>query len=288
MFLSLAARGIMPGQKVDTCPVFVGKQGVRKSSSFRALVGAEFFADSPLAIGEKDGAQAIVGKWLWEFSENASLSRRERDQVKAFLGQQVDRFRASYGRHMRDIPRTCVFVASTNEEEFLNDPTGARRFLPVTVATEGPIRIDAITKDRVQLLGEAAWRWLRGAANDRGEKSDGGGEPHWPTEAEDLALAGVREDAREHDEWENAIVEWIDRQDGAEFSMSDLTDEHTGAVLIGLAALGKREQARVAGILRGLGCARIVGGKSRARMWRGPQSARGPVVHDRRPSRTTR
>lgn len=259
-FLSMAARGLVPGAKVDTCPIFIGAQGIRKSSSFRALVGGEFFADSPLPIGDKDAAQAIRGKLLWEFGEHAAISRRERNQVKAFLSQSVDRFRASYGRHMQDVPRTCVFVSSSNDQEVLTDPTGARRFLPVAVHR---VDIEAIRRDRVQLLGEAVRRWTEGAPNIRGERSEGGGEPHWPTLAEERALEGVRADATESDVWEELISAWLEGRES--FAMAELFDEHTGAIHMTEDRISKGDQMRAAGILRALGWARVWSGK--ARVW---------------------
>ncbi|HEY5372944.1 MAG TPA: virulence-associated E family protein, partial [Polyangiaceae bacterium] len=155
--LSLAARGLEPGCKVDTCVAFVGDQGERKSSALAALVGKQWFSDSPLPIGDKDGMQNLPGKWLWEFGENASLSRREVEQVKQFLSTQQDHYRASYGRHAETVLRQICFAASTNKIEYLTDPTGNRRHLPVSVSD---IDLAGIERDRLQLIGEAAARVL--------------------------------------------------------------------------------------------------------------------------------
>jgi predicted P-loop ATPase len=265
--LSLAARGLEPGCKVDTALVMIGEQGIRKSSSLRALAGQAWFSDSPLAIGSLDGMQILRGKWLWELAEYASVSTRDRNVVKQFLSSSSDVYRASYGRFAEEVPRQTCFAISTNDAEILNDPTGARRFLPVTIARQ--IDTDAIERDRVQLLGEAAKRVLEG-------------EQWHPTAAEDAALAPARLAATElsvrHDPWEEPIEAWLDERrapvvgglfaspgDAAKwladppqgapppFTLTELTDASTGAVPLPPDRFDKRAQMRLSAVLRGLG-----------------------------------
>jgi hypothetical protein len=261
--LSLAARGLVPGEKVDTCPILIGAQGIKKSSGLAALVGREFFADSPLPLGDKEAAQMIRGKWLWEFGEHVAISKKERNSVKAFLSQQSDRFRASYGRHTQDVARTCTFVSSSNDDEVLNDPTGARRFLPVRVRAAD---LGAIERDRVQILGEAAWRWLHGEAIE-GDRSSQGGEPHWPSVAETIALGPTREDVTQVDTWQDLIEDWIG--DKTSFTMAEVLDHHTGAVHMTEDRIDKGVEMRVGAALRSLGWARTrkSHGGRQARVW---------------------
>jgi hypothetical protein len=234
--LSLAARGVEPGSKVDTCVTFVGPQGALKSSSLRALVGAPWFSDSPLPIGDKDAQQNIRGAWLWEFAENASLSRRESDAVKAYLSQQSDRFRPSYGHHPVRVTRQTCFVASVNPDGvgFLRDSTGNRRFPIVEV---GRIDLDAIERDRVQLFGEAVRR-IRG------------GERWWPDTADDAVLDAVRKRHEESDAWDDRVEAWASKQTA--FALVDALQYGVG---LDLSECGGREQARVAKCLRRLGYA---------------------------------
>lgn len=258
-FLSLVARGLEPGTKVDTCPIFVGKQGSLKSSALEALVGREWFADSPLPMGDAQAqGQAIQGKWLWEFQEH-TMGQRERDTYTSFLSQKTDRYRASYGEFVRDVPRTCTFVSTSNRWEVLNDPTGARRFVPVDLMRVKRIAIERIVQDRAQLLGEAAHRVIAGEA-------------HWPTAAEDLALASVRERAQEHDAWEDTISEWLAKKDRtAGFALVDLFHHYSGAIPTAEAQLTKQAQARAAAILTRLGWSRgerTRNDAGRVRLWR--------------------
>lgn len=234
--LSLAARGLRPGCKVDTCPIFIGEQGIFKSTALRTLAGgADWFADSPLPIGEKDAMQNIRGKWLWEIGENAGISQRDRNAVKAFLSASHDTFRASYGHFSEDAPRTCVFAVTTNDDEVLHDPTGGRRHLPVRVRR---IDIQGLDRDREQLLGEAAYRVTVG-------------EQHWPTAAEDAALKAVRADHQESDVWDDAITDWLDvKPAGFEFTLDEL---FMHAVHAELGRIDKSAQNRAAKVLSRLG-----------------------------------
>ena len=109
--------------------------------------------------------------WLVELAELAALRRSEIEATKAFITRRVDRYRPHYGRHAIEMPRQCVFVATTNEATYLRDPTGNRRFWPVRVTKTD---IDALARDRGKLWGEAvnlyrqggSW-YLTGNAADR-------------------------------------------------------------------------------------------------------------------------
>lgn len=236
-FLSLLVRALRPGEKVDTCPVFVGEQGLRKSTGLKALVGAPWFSDSPLMIGELDGMQVIRGKWLWELGELASVSKRDALSVKAFMSASEDTFRASYARHSSTVPRQTCFAASTNEHETLVDTTGNRRFMPVVV---GAVDVEGISRDREQLLGEAAARVLVG-------------EQHWETDTERASMASVREAHQVHDAWQDLISAWVKNRPGT-FTMAELLAYGTGALGTSPEArLDQRSQNRAGAILRRLG-----------------------------------
>jgi hypothetical protein len=233
LMLSLAARGLKPGCKVDTCPILYGPQGILKSSSLKTLVGEAWFSDSPINMGDKDSFQNLRGVWLWEIAEHAGISRREAEQVKAFLSSSEDHYRASYGRHTVTVPRQTCFVSTTNTPEVLTDATGSRRFLPVTVGTAD---VDALARDRVQLLGEAARRVLDG-------------EQWWTTPEEEAAVEAVRGGFQAVDPWEGIVDTWLETQ-VEPFEIYELL---RGALCLTDAQINKPAEIRAAGILRKLG-----------------------------------
>jgi putative DNA primase/helicase len=121
-----------PGTKFDYMLILEGPQGYGKSTMAKVL-GGDYFADTGLALGEKDSFQNIQGVRVYEWGELDSMSRQEVTKVKSFISSPKDRFRASFDRRPRDYPRQVVFVGTTNESHYLTDTTGNRRFWPVRV-----------------------------------------------------------------------------------------------------------------------------------------------------------
>lgn len=151
--VSCVARIMEPGCKVDTTLILVGDQAARKSSFFATMVpDLRWFSDTSMDLHSKEAYQKMSGIWLYEVAELSALRGRDAESVKAFLTARVDRYRPPYGRNVIDQPRQLVFVGTTNEAEFLEDPTGARRFWPVQI---GDIDIAAVEADRAQLWAEA-------------------------------------------------------------------------------------------------------------------------------------
>lgn len=190
--ISLVARGhAMPGQevKVDTVLVITGKQGMNKSEFFRALAGpGELFADHVGEITKKESAENIAGRWVCEFAEGEVVTKADRRALKGWLTRVSDKYRPSYGRNVQTFPRACVFVMPTNDDEVLNDPTGSRRFWPVTARHGADLRL--LKAERAQLLAEAV------AAYEAGE-------PWWLNAAEDEE----RETRAEDYEVQDALAE---------------------------------------------------------------------------------
>jgi predicted P-loop ATPase len=120
--ISAVARPMEPGCKVDTVLVLVGPQGAGKSTFFNALAGDEWFTDSPVNVGDRDGKMLMREKWIVEWAELDAMRRaRDKEAIRGFLSQRIDHFREPYGRGMVTAPRGCVIVGTTNNREFLSD-----------------------------------------------------------------------------------------------------------------------------------------------------------------------
>ncbi|MEG2869955.1 MAG: virulence-associated E family protein, partial [Clostridium sp.] len=126
------ARAVAGGVKFDYMPIFTGPQGIGKST-FLATLGKEWFSDSLTSFEGKDAAELIQGTWINEVGELTAMSRQETSAVKQFLSKNEDIYRAAYGRRTERYPRRCVFFGTSNDNEFLKDVTGNRRFWPVDV-----------------------------------------------------------------------------------------------------------------------------------------------------------
>jgi predicted P-loop ATPase len=196
--VGMCNRVINPGCKFDYCLVLEGKQGRMKSSALRALAG-EWFSDTELDLAHKDAMSAIRGHWLHEFGEMGSIARTESMRQKSFLSRQVDEFRPSYGRREIRCPRQLVFAGTTNEWQWNKDPTGGRRFWPVTIPDE--INVKGLETERNNLLAEA---YAMAAAGER----------YWPTADEQREVFDPVQLIRESSEafveilavWANTLV----------------------------------------------------------------------------------
>lgn len=228
--VSMVARALNPGCKVDTMPVFEGAQGARKSSGLEALVGKRWFAEAAESVMSKDFFQTLQGKLLVEIAEMDTFSRAEVAAVKRVITCKVDRYRAPYGRRAEDHPRMCVFAGTTNEDEYLRDATGARRFWPVRC---GDVDTEWLTKWRGQLFAEAV-------------KLYDAGTPWWDVPVDDARHE--QEQRRVSDEWEHLIADWLGMN--METTVSEVLE---GALKITPDCWDRQTQMRVASVLKAIG-----------------------------------
>ena len=160
-FCAAVARVMTPGCKYDYVPVFVGPQGIGKST-FLAIIGKDWYSDSLQSFEGKEAAEMIQGVWINELGEMTSYRKSEANTVKQFLSKGADIYRQAYGRRTGKFPRKCVFFGTCNTYEFLNDLTGNRRFWPVDVGKLPPVKSvwSDLPQEVDQIWAEAVVRWL--------------------------------------------------------------------------------------------------------------------------------
>lgn len=151
--IGAAARALWPGCKLDTTLMLVGAQGWRKSSFF-AVLGGEWHADTHIDITNKDAALQLHSAWLYELSEleNVVTGARE-SRIKAWITSTHDLYRPPYGRVAERRARSCAICGTTNHERFLTDNTGSRRYHCIPVRQ--PVPVDLLIEMRDQLWAEA-------------------------------------------------------------------------------------------------------------------------------------
>lgn len=132
-FVGAVARAYRPGIKFDFCPVLSGPQGIGKTHFLTLLTDEKFVC----SINESDdfgSAKTITkiqGKIFVVFEELAFISRKTMSHIKQLITQCDDTTRLPYQPISTTFPRRFIFVGNTNENAFLNDDTGNRRFLPI-------------------------------------------------------------------------------------------------------------------------------------------------------------
>lgn len=128
--VACVARSFDPGCKYDQITVLVGEQGIGKSSVLRRLAGGgKYFMDSFTLDSRSNKMQeSVLGAWIVEIPELDGLYRADMNAIKSFVSKQWDEFRPAYAREKILAKRTCVFFATTNDDDFLRDASGNRRF----------------------------------------------------------------------------------------------------------------------------------------------------------------
>lgn len=133
MLVGAVARVFNPGCKFDLVLTIVSQQqGTGKSSFFKAL-GREWFSDTFMTVQGKEALEQIQGAWIIEMAELSGIRKAEVEAVKHFISKQEDMFRPAYARTAETYKRQCIFVATTNQNAFLKDASGNRRFMPVDI-----------------------------------------------------------------------------------------------------------------------------------------------------------
>ena len=152
-----------PGSKFDFAPILEGKQGTGKSTLIRRLFGDEFFGELNTDVSNPQRvAENMLGKWVLELPELSSLHKSETNDMKAFITKQSDDVRMAYAKSVADLPRQCVFCGTTNDSDYLRDPTGNRRYWPI--ALDGRF-IDALAivaeRDMIWATAQMLYREMR-------------------------------------------------------------------------------------------------------------------------------
>jgi predicted P-loop ATPase len=247
MWTALAGRILAPGCEAPMAPVLIGGQGAGKTRSVKAIAPAiDFYSELNLAERDAEASRRMRGRLVLELGELRGLHSRDAESIKAFISRTHEEWRVLYKEFNTLFARRFLFIGTTNQDEFLGDETGERRWLPVRV---GRCDVAGITRDCLQLWAEA-----RDAFELAGID--------WQ-DAEKLA-AGVHAEHKISDPWTPIVEAWLNQPD--EFGDNEQlpgTREflHANDVLVGALRLdgksiSKREEQRIGKVLQALGYTR--------------------------------
>lgn len=113
--------------------VLKGGQGIGKTTFARKLLpaaGSDWFIEG-LSINTKDKDSVLLATSFWidelgEFSE--TFRKSSFDELKNFITKSFDDIRIPYDKAARREPRRTAFIATVNDDTFLADKTGNRRY----------------------------------------------------------------------------------------------------------------------------------------------------------------
>lgn len=254
-----AGRILEPACKADMVPVLVGEQGLRKSSGVKAMAPSKtFFKEIGFHEKEDDMSRKLRGTLVLELAELKGLNSRDSETIKAWVARTDEAWTPKFKEYQTTFERRCLMHGTTNDREFLGDPTGERRWLPMVV--EEVVDVDAIELDRVQL-------WAEGAA-----KFKAGGVAY--EAAERLAKAEHGE-FKTGDVWERPIANWLVAETdlvGGSPSQGDFLHMHEvleEALGISRSSISRASEMRAGKILRAHGWepGRVISEGRQIRAW---------------------
>jgi hypothetical protein len=244
LWTALAGRVLDPGCQADMAPTILGKQSIGKTSGVKALVpDVAQFVEINLAHRDDNLARSLRGKLVGELGELRGLAGREAEDIKAWISRRHEEWVPKYKEFAVKFARRLVLIGTTNNEEFLVDTTGNRRWLPVRAGVLGAVDVEGIARDRDQLWAEGRELFKAGGVAWR--------------DAEALA-APIHQEHMVRDGWEDVVARWLDERafDGAsprERKFLRACDVLQEALGVSPKDAGRREQMRIADVLKGLG-----------------------------------
>lgn len=153
IWTAAAGRVLKPGVKADMIPILKGPQGYRKSTAIAAMAPSlGEFCEVDFDKSDDTLAREMRGKLICEIPELRGLRTRAMEAIKAFVARTQENWVPKYKEHATIYERRSVFLATTNDDEFLADSTGNRRWLPFEVLRIADV--EAIERDRAQLWAE--------------------------------------------------------------------------------------------------------------------------------------
>jgi predicted P-loop ATPase len=231
--IAAVARAYEPGCKHDTTLVLQGLQGAGKSSFFNTL-GGKWFDDSMGNGSTKDDLIILHKSWIHEWGEiERTFSKRQSEELKAFLTRRSDTFRPPYGRSALEFPRQSIIVGTANGSDFLVDSTGNRRYWIIPVAKK-KINIKQLAEERDRIWSAAV-------------KAYRNGEKWWLTDEEEKLSQQNNQQFQIIDEWQSAIAQYLEGRE-----MVSIMEILTRVFEIEPGKVDRRTQMRVGNILTNL------------------------------------
>lgn len=149
---ALAGRILSPGCQADMVPIWISSQGTGKSSAVKAMAPSpEQFVEINLSEHDDDLSRRLRGKVVAELAELRGLRSKDMEGIKAWVTRTHEDWIPKYKEFATTFPRRLIMIGTSNQDEFLADETGNRRWLPIKVGRQD---VEAIRRDRLQLWAE--------------------------------------------------------------------------------------------------------------------------------------
>jgi predicted P-loop ATPase len=240
---ALAGRALVPGVQADMAVILKSEQGTVKTQGIKAMAPfVQAFGEIDLGKGDDVLARQTRGKLVCEISELRGLNSREHGAIKSWISRTHEEWVPKFKEFAAQFPRRFICFGTTNEDEFLADATGERRWLPMVV---GRTKLAALKADVEQLWAEGVHLFRKGGVQ-------------WAA-AEELAK---REHSRfkVQDSWHDVISNWLNDeafgdlegicQGDSPVRMHQLLQS---ALNLNVQNIARKDELRAGAVLRSLG-----------------------------------
>lgn len=143
----------------ETVPVLIGQQGCGKSTFAVRLLPEQlrqYFLDHINFANKFDSEMALTHNLYVNIDEFANMGPTQQGKLKQTLSKVKVNGRPIFGKAQADRPRYASFLATTNDEHPLCDPTGSRRYLCLHIPSGQ--NIDNVTDiDYAQLYAQVMY-----------------------------------------------------------------------------------------------------------------------------------
>ncbi len=140
----------------SVAPLLISKQGFNKSTFCRSLLPPELqwgYSDNLILSEKRQVYQAMAQFMLINLDEFNQISPKvQQGFLKNLIQLPTLKFKPAYGTHVVEFPRLASFIATSNMNDILTDPSGNRRFIGIELT--GPIDV-SIRPNHQQLFAQA-------------------------------------------------------------------------------------------------------------------------------------
>ena len=140
----------------SVAPLLISKQGFNKSTFCRRLIPQELqwgYTDNLVLSEKRQVYQAMAQTLLINLDEFNQISPQvQQGFLKNLIQLPSVKMKRPYGGHVEEFPRLASFIATSNMDDILTDPSGNRRFIGVELT--GPIDV-SVKPNYVQLFAQA-------------------------------------------------------------------------------------------------------------------------------------
>lgn len=140
----------------SVAPLLISKQGYNKSTFCRRLIPPQLqwgYTDNLILSEKRQVLQAMSQCLLINLDEFNQISAKvQQGFLKNLIQLPNVKYKPPYGSHVQEFPRTASFIATSNMDDILTDPSGNRRFIGIEL--KGPIDV-SVRPNYQQLFAQA-------------------------------------------------------------------------------------------------------------------------------------